>query len=134
MIDAVGGLDIVNGQDIDDPSTGIVMSAGPVHLDGPTAMLYVRSPENGGSDYLRSARQQLVLMALEHKIASPSGITRLPNLLNLAGSYISTDFPLSTANKYVSSVQNIKHIVGCVLGPPCSIRPDTSVTGRKWTT
>jgi LCP family protein required for cell wall assembly len=134
MIDAVGGLDIVNEQDIDDPSTGIVMAAGPVHLDGPTAMLYVRSRENGGSDYLRSARQQGVLMALEHKIASPSGITRLPTLLKLAATYIGTDFPLGTANKYVSSVQNIKHIVGCVLGPPYSIHPDTSVTGGKWTT
>ena len=73
-------------------------------------------------------------MALEHKIASPSGITRLPTLLKLAATYIGTDFPFGTANKYVSSVQNIKHVVGCVLGPPYSIHPDPSVTGGKWTT
>ncbi|MGA3030006.1 MAG: LCP family protein [Candidatus Limnocylindrales bacterium] len=133
MVDALGGIDIVNQRAINDPSTGIVMAPGPVHLDGATAMLYVRSRENGGSDYLRSARQQTLLVALEHKVVSPAGLGQLGTLLSLAGKTIGTDFPLSKARDYVSAAQRVSSIESCVLGPPYSYHPDTSTTGGTWT-
>lgn len=134
MVDAVGGIDIVNQRAINDPATGIVMAAGPVHLDGPTATLWVRSREGaGGSDYQRAGRQQAILLALEHKIVSPSGLSRLGTLLSLAGKTIATDFPLKTARNYVSAAQHVSSIEGCVLGPPYSYHPDTSSTGGTWT-
>lgn len=134
MIDTLGGIDIYNSQYINDPGTGITMGIGQVHLNGATAMLYVRSRENGGSDYKRAARQQALLVALEKKVVSPSGLARLPKLLSMAGKVIETDFPLSTARDYVTYAQNISGIQDCVLGPPYSIHPDTSTTGGKWTT
>ena len=134
MVDAVGGIDIYNQRAINDPATGIVMAAGPVHLDGPTAILWVRSREGaGGSDYQRAGRQQAILLALEHKIVSPSGLSRLTTLLSLAGRTIATDFPLKTARNYVSAAQHVSGIEGCVLGPPYSYHPDTSSTGGTWT-
>ena len=134
MVDAVGGIDIVNQRAINDPATGIVMAAGPVHLDGPTATLWVRSREGaGGSDYQRAGRQQAILLALEHKIASPSGLSRLGSLLSLAGKTVATDFPLNTVRNYVSAAQHVSVIEGCVLGPPYSYHPDTSSTGGTWT-
>jgi LCP family protein required for cell wall assembly len=133
MVDALGGIDIVNQRAINDPSTGIVMAPGPVHLDGATAMLYVRSRENGGSDYLRAARQQALLVALEHKVVSPAGLGQLGTLLSLAGKTIGTDFPLNTARNYVSAAQRVSSIESCVLGPPYSYHPDTSTTDGTWT-
>jgi LCP family protein required for cell wall assembly len=133
MIDALGGIDIVNQRAINDPATGIVMAAGPVHLDGPTAMLYVRSRENGGSDYLRAARQQALLVAIERKATSPAGLLHLGTLLSLTGKTIATDFPLSTARTYVSLAQHVSIIESCVLGPPYSSHPDTVTTGGTWT-
>ena len=132
MIDAIGGVDVYNPRAIHDPTTATYVPAGPVHLDGTDAMKYVRSRENGGSDYLRASRQQAVLVAAERKVASPAVLPHLAALLSLAGKNISTDFPLSTARKYVSAATRAS-IELCVLGPPYSYHPDTAVTGGTWT-
>ena len=55
MIDAIGGVDVYNPKAIDDPTTATYVPAGPLHLDGSEALKYVRSRENGGSDYLRAS-------------------------------------------------------------------------------
>jgi hypothetical protein len=109
------------------------MGVGSVHLDGQLATLYVRSRENGGSDYLRAARQQRLLVALEKKIISPSVLPSLGTLVSLAGKTIATDFPLKTTRNYVRVAQNLKTIDYCVLGPPYSSHPDSSTTGGTWT-
>jgi polyisoprenyl-teichoic acid--peptidoglycan teichoic acid transferase len=134
MIDAVGGVDVYNPRALNDPAMGIVLPAGPVHLNGATAMKYVRSRGGaGGSDYARSGRQQDLLVALERKVASPAGLSRLGTLLSLAGKYIATDFPLSTARDYVAAVQHVTVIEKCVLAPPYSYHPPTSSTDGYWT-
>jgi LCP family protein required for cell wall assembly len=134
MINAIGGIDIYNERGIDDPSTGIEMGVGPVHLNGSLAILYVRSREGaGGSDYQRAARQQALLVALEKKVASPSVLPNIANLISLAGKVIATDFPLETARDYVSAAQHVTSTSSCVLGPPYSYHPDTSTTGGTWT-
>jgi len=134
MINAIGGVDIYNERAIDDPSTGIEMGVGRVHLNGSLAMLYVRSREGaGGSDYQRAARQQALLVALERKVASPSILPNVGNLISLAGKVVATDFPLATARDYVSAAQHVTSISNCVLGPPYSYHPDTSTTGGTWT-
>jgi LCP family protein required for cell wall assembly len=134
MIDLVGGVDVYNSRAINDPATGIVMGVGPVHLDGPEAVLYVRSREGaGGSDYQRASRQQSLLVALERKVVSPAVLPKFGTLLSLAGKTIATDFPLKTARNYVSAAQHVKVIDSCVLGPPYSYHPDTSTTGGTWT-
>jgi len=132
MIDAIGGVDVYNPKAIHDPTTATYVPAGPVHLDGTAALKYVRSRENGGSDYLRASRQQAVLVAAERKVASPAVLPHLAALLSLAGQTVSTDFPLSTARKYVSAATRAS-IQMCVLGPPYSYHPDTAVTGGTWT-
>ncbi len=132
MIDAVGGVDVYNAHAINDPGVGIVLSAGPAHLNGAMAMKYVRS-RGGGTDYQRSGRQQDLLVALERKVASPAVLPRLGTLLSLAGKTIATDFPLSTARNYVAAVQHISVIEKCVLAPPYSYHPPTGSTGGYWT-
>ncbi len=134
MVDALGGVDVYNPHAINDPGTGIVLGAGQVHLDGPTAMLYVRSREGAGdNDYTRAARQQAVLVAVEHKVVSADGLPQLGTLLSLAGKTIATDFPLSKARDYVPAAEHASRIENCVLGPPYSVHPDMSLSGGTWT-
>ena len=133
MIDAVGGVDVYNPRAINDSSTATYVPAGVVHLDGAEALKYVRSRENGGSDYLRAARQQSVVIAVERKVVSPAVLPRLGTLLSLAGKTIATDFPLSTARDYVYAAEHVSSFEQCVLGPPYSYHPDSSLTGWTWT-
>lgn len=132
LVDAVGGVDIVNPRAIDDSVAMIHLPAGPAHLNGKMALRYVRSRENGGSDYLRASRQQQVLIAMEHKLLSGSGLSRFNTVLSIVGKTVSTDFPLKTARNYVSVGQKLKSIDMCVLGPPYSFHPPTSTTRGSW--
>jgi polyisoprenyl-teichoic acid--peptidoglycan teichoic acid transferase len=136
MVDLVGGVDVYNPRALNDPFTGTFVPKGMVHLDGPGATKYVRSRHGAGdSDYTRAARQQAVLVALEHKITSAAMLPVLPQLLSLAGSSIQTDFPLRTARSYVSLGRSISDaaIMKCVLGPPYSYHPDSAYTRGTWT-
>jgi len=135
MIDTLGGIDVYNARAINDNTNKIYIGAGNIHLNGATAIGYVRSREGGGdSDYTRAARQQAVLMAIKSKLTSPAGLSRLGSLLTEAGKDIATDFPLNTARNYVTAVQHASLVEGCVLGPPYSVHPDMSLSGGTWTT
>ena len=131
LIDGVGGVDVNNKHQINDPPF-LVLPEGPAHLNGDLAMRYVRSREHGGSDYLRAQRQQEVMKNVEASIVSPAMVAQLPNLLQLASDNISTDFPLKYAKNFVR-VGKIVKVDGCVLGPPYSWHPATDSTGGSWT-
>jgi LCP family protein required for cell wall assembly len=85
VVDAVGGIDIVVEKGIVDNvyptedygTRRIEIPAGPQHMDGETALRYVRS-RHGSSDFDRAARQQQVLIALARRLASPGNWVRLP--------------------------------------------------------
>jgi LCP family protein required for cell wall assembly len=132
LIDLVGGVNINNPTLLNDPSTGTCIPAGPVHLDGTTALQYVRSRETT-NDYARANRQQIVMVALEKKLATPAMLPQLGSLLALAGQSIATNFPLNMARDYVSVAQHPSSLSQCVLGPPYNYHPDSSLTGGTWT-
>ena len=132
MIDKLGGIDIVNQTALNDPSydwldgvhTGFSLSAGQHHLDGKTALAYVRSRHGyRDSDWARSSRQQQVLVALLHKMASPSQILKLPSLIKLLGASVVTNFPANRLADYISMGLNVPsgNITQVVLGPPYTI-------------
>ena len=135
MIDAVGGICVWNPEAINDPSTSTYIGSGSQCLDGETTLKYVRSRHNGGNDYVRAGRQQDVLVAIAHKMATPRGIGALPGLLSMASKMIQTNFPLRTARDYVSFVQHLETgaITQCVLGPPYNFHPATALTKGAWT-
>ena len=74
-VDAVGGVDVTVPYDINDTEypdenygfQTFSINAGPAHLDGVTALKYVRS-RHTTSDFGRSARQQQFLVALGAKV------------------------------------------------------------------
>jgi LCP family protein required for cell wall assembly len=135
LVDAAHGVCIVNPKAINDPSTKTVIPAGRVCLDGATTLKYVRSRHGGGdSDYSRSKRQQDVLIALEQKLTSADGIGYFADVLAVAGKTVQTNFPMKNAKNYVALAKHVgANVTQCVLGPPYSYHPDTSLTGGAWT-
>jgi LCP family protein required for cell wall assembly len=137
IIDMVGGVDITSSTAIDDPSydwldgskPGFALSAGAHHLDGRHALAYVRSRHGAGnSDWARAGRQQQVLTAVAHKMATPAMVVRLPGLMAQAGSMVTTNFPASQVADMVDLAQSVPpaNYDSYVLGPPYSISKSTS--------
>jgi LCP family protein required for cell wall assembly len=132
LIDLVGGVDVNNPRVLNDPFTCTYVPAGRVHLDGAAALRYVRSRESS-SDYYRAGRQQLVMMALRDKMATPAILPKLGSLLDVAGKSIATNFPLNTAKDYVDVAEHVTSISRCVLGSPYNYHPPSSETNGSWT-
>lgn len=143
LIDKVGGVDINNPSAINDTiydwldnsPLGFSLSAGPHHLNGRQALAYVRSRHgDNNSDWARASRQQEVLVALEHKIASPGSALDLPGIMQLAGTMIRTNYPASQVADMVALVGGVAsvNIAQVVLGPPFSLA-NAAPTSGTWT-
>jgi LCP family protein required for cell wall assembly len=106
LVDMIGGVDVVVENTIyddkyptDDYQTQVFyLEAGTQHLDGETALKYVRT-RNVDDDYGRAGRQQQVIRAVVDKVLRadmlPTLLTNLPNLLYTMRSSIETDVPMS---------------------------------------
>ncbi|MGZ8815265.1 MAG: LCP family protein [Mycobacterium sp.] len=102
LVDAVGGIDVVLEEPINDPGyqflppeRGFFLEAGPHHLDGKLATAYARSRHGAGnSDYDRAKRQQQILLALREKLNNPFIIANASALVSAVAQIIRTDAPL----------------------------------------
>lgn len=89
LIDAIDGVDIVATEDIYDPAFPTInrgyetfsISAGPHHLDGETAIKYIRSRHQAEGDFSRIKRQQQVMDAIKTKVLTQPQY--LPKMVNL---------------------------------------------------
>jgi LCP family protein required for cell wall assembly len=142
MVDLVEGVDVVNPKAIADPTYdwldgthGFYLAAGKVHLDGRTALAYVRSRKGAGdSDYTRAARQQDLLVALRKKLVQPSMLLRVPALLDAASRTIKTNFPADRVDDMLALARSTDdgNIERFVLSSPYSYHPPTTSTGGSW--
>jgi LCP family protein required for cell wall assembly len=108
VIDTVGGIDVDVLHPITDDNypddvgnkdvyayKRLDLAPGPQHLDGPTALEYVRSRHADlVGDFGRSARQQQILSQLKTKLQNPGIIGQLPTLANDLNGYVTTDMAL----------------------------------------
>ncbi len=84
----------------------VTFKAGKQVMDGDTALKYVRSRKgtNGeDTDFARSKRQQLLLMALKNKILNPTtflDVTKLSGLYKSYSSNVDTNIDLPTAQGF----------------------------------
>lgn len=102
IVDAIGGLTVDVPEPIHDtkyPTADygvmeIYIPAGVQHMDGRTALQYART-RHGSSDFARMERQQQLLLAARDKVMSLDiPLTRIPAILELLGSSVSTDLTL----------------------------------------
>jgi len=94
LIDAVGGIEVEVTEPIADPDFPLYLDVGMHHLDGVTAMMYVRSRKGpGGSNEQRSYRQQQVLLELRRKLSDPAMLPRLPEILDAMAGTVRSNLP-----------------------------------------
>ncbi|MBQ2245927.1 MAG: LCP family protein, partial [Selenomonadales bacterium] len=100
IIDALGGVDIyvdkrMYYEDPWDDNGGLVIDIQPglQHMDGETAIQYVRYRDSEG-DIGRVARQQKFLKAVMDRVASPSILTRIPTIIYEISSAVETDLSM----------------------------------------
>jgi LCP family protein required for cell wall assembly len=98
-VDAIGGIDLNLPAPIHDGSyplrdgsgtIAIDFPAGPVHMDGVTALIYARL-RHDSNDFQRMRRQQQVLFAVRNKLLSPRTLPQLPALAQVLFSSARTD-------------------------------------------
>lgn len=106
LVDMIGGVDVDVPFTIYDDKyptedygvTTFYLEAGRQHLDGETALKYVRT-RNVDDDYGRAERQQQVIRAVADKVLRTNMLTtllpRLPQMLMTIGNTIQTDIPIS---------------------------------------
>ena len=105
VIDQVGGIDVYVEKDIYDsafpgPNNSyqvFALNKGWQHLDGETALKYVRTRHDTWGDFARMGRQQQVLAALKQKITSFHPIWNLGVILSIwraVMSHVSTNISL----------------------------------------
>jgi LCP family protein required for cell wall assembly len=127
MIDLVGGVTVDNPRAINDPrydwldgTHGFKLSAGKHHLNGRTALAYVRSRQGAGdTDFSRARRQQQVLLALREQLTKPENLPQIPALLDAAGDTIRTNFPSERVGEMIDIAQRVdtSTVKQVVLGP-----------------
>jgi LCP family protein required for cell wall assembly len=143
VIDTVGGVTVVNEKPINDPryawldgTHGFYLDAGTVKLDGRTALAYARSRQGvGDSDFTRAARQQQLLLALRAKLTSPDMITKLPDIIKVAGDTIRTNFDTGRLEEMIAIARGVdsKSVQQFVLGPGYATHPPNNTTGGIYT-
>jgi len=86
MADAVGGVDVCVASEINDKYVGLYLQPGTHHLEGASALAFVRSRHGvgDGSDLTRISSQQVFLSSLLRKLKSEETLTNVGKLIGLA--------------------------------------------------
>ena len=106
LVDAVGGIPIYveKNMSYDDYSGDlhVHLRKGLNVLDGKNAVGYLRFRHDGLGDIGRTQRQQWFLRGLLEKIQTPQAIAKIPEMLNIATTYVKTDLSLYEMSQYAA--------------------------------
>jgi len=123
VIDTLGGVDVdvlhpvvddaypkdVNNEDDPYAYQRLYIPAGPQHLDGATALEYVRSRHSDlTGDFGRSQRQQSVLVALKKKLNNPAILGQLDELANDLQGSVLTSLTIGQAVQLAQFAKDLK--------------------------
>jgi LCP family protein required for cell wall assembly len=109
LVDELGGVDVDVQCPIvdcfwkhgtDQPCVMLAIEPGRVHMDGETALSFVRS-RHGRGDHDRTRRQQAVMLAFAREVQA-SGLRGLRDLWRQAEPFVSTDLAAEDAVYYAS--------------------------------
>ncbi|MCL4258876.1 MAG: LCP family protein [Anaerolineales bacterium] len=97
LIDTLGGVDVQVARSLRDEREGpgdFGVPSGRVHMDGETALWYVRS-RGTSNDYDRTRRQQEVITAIFYRLLSLNAVTRAPELYTQYQQMVTTNIGLA---------------------------------------
>lgn len=115
IVDTLGGIDVnveLNFCEQDENRSFkkddlICLKKGKQTLNGKQALAYSRHRKTIGYDNAgRERAQQRIIKAIINKLISPTGITNVNALLDIAPNYIITNMPANQISKFVSSELN----------------------------
>lgn len=128
-VDSIGGVDITVLRAVNDPTyydefdrpVGFFIKPGTYHMDGHTALAFVRSRKGAGdSDFTRADRQQQLLEAVRAKLTAGNLLLALPGLLDAVKNTIATDVPSDRIGELAQAIQeaDMSQLERIVLQPP----------------
>lgn len=97
LVDALGGIDVQVARTLTDERDGpgdYTVQAGTVHMDGETALWYVRA-RGTSSDFDRTRRQQEVIQAIFYRLLSLDAIANASSLYEQYKNTVQTDMGIS---------------------------------------
>ena len=111
IVDALGGIPIyVEKKMLYHDYAGklhIDLEKGNTVLNGKQAVGYLRYRKDGLGDIGRTHRQQWFIKNLFDRLHSPQVITRIPEVLNVANTYIKTDISFYELSQYAAMARSI---------------------------
>lgn len=136
LVDAVGGVDFYVEKDMhytskaDNHEYDIDLKKGQQHLDGKTALQYVRFRHDALSDYTRTERQRNFLKAVADKLKSTTSIMKLPSILEKINPYIDTNLSVQDMWK-LATVGYDAQMSASEQIPPMELLVEKSVGGSS---
>ena len=137
VVDAIGGVDIINKKQISDSGygfpdgkIGFSLPPGPHHLDSRLALAYARSRNGpGDNDFTRARRQQELLIAIKVGLTKPTNLAHLPEILDALAKTVQTDYPADKLPDLLLLAKQIPEdsVTHLVLGPPYARQPAVSM-------
>ncbi len=111
IVDLIGGVEISVEKHLryTDRAAGLVIDIpkGIQHMNGDTALKYVRFRNDALGDIGRVKRQQRFILAILSKIKSPSIVARYPKLVGESMKMVNTDLSLSQGLQLASYIQQL---------------------------
>lgn len=130
LVDEIGGVDFYVEKDMNYESAAdqheydIHLSKGKQHLDGKTALQYVRFRHDALSDYSRTKRQRDFADAVAQKMKSTTSIMKLPSILEKVSPYMDTNLTVDDMWK-LASVGYQSKLEGSEQIPPMKLIKET---------
>ena len=130
MVDILGGIDIYVETDMDyeDPEGNLYINIrkGYQHMDGDTAQKYLRYRSDEIGSVGRIPRHQLVIKALYDRLMSPDTIAKIPDLVLLGKTRITTTAELFDTAHLTNELYHLKNAAPKTVTLPGSMAPDGS--------
>jgi LCP family protein required for cell wall assembly len=136
LVDAVDGVDFYVEKNMkytskaDKHEYDIDLKKGMQHLDGKTALQYVRFRHDAMSDYSRTERQRNFLQAISKKLKSTTTIMNLPNILEKVNPYIDTNLSVNDMWK-LATIAYDGTMTASEQIPPMSLLVEKTVGGSQ---
>ncbi|MCI3923756.1 LCP family protein [Paenibacillus sp. TRM 82003] len=133
LVDEIGGIEFEVEKDMkytsraDGPEYDIDLKKGLQHMDGRTALQYVRFRHDAMSDFARTERQRNFMTAVAQKLQTSTSIIRLPRILAAIDPYIETNLNVTEMVKLgaLGYEAKSKEVAGIQLPPTKLLREET---------
>ncbi|MCL6459368.1 MAG: LCP family protein [Gorillibacterium sp.] len=137
LVNSIGGIDLDVEKDMkyedafDGHEFDIDLKQGFQHLDGKTALQYVRFRHDATSDFTRTERQRKFLTAVASKMQNTTNLIKLPKIISSIDPYIDTNLAINDMIKLATLGYKVKANITSQQLPPSDIATDKWVGGAQ---